>query len=164
LLRCGITLSRIAMPGSRQKARASAAQAPRPDGQAASARTATPKKAGNGAPQGAPRPEEPRAGAWSRRAERGASARPEPALRGLLRGLRAGDLETILLTVAMAADENLMPSADPDEVARILGFLARLAQYDPALLPGPIDAGAGPEGQSDALTPTATRSRDARRR
>jgi hypothetical protein len=126
------------MPGPRHEARARAAQAPRLDGQAASARTASAQKVENEAPQGSPRPDEPRAGAWSRR---GAFARPETALRGLLRGLRAGDLETVLLTVAIAADENRMPSADPDEAARILAFLARLAEYDAVLPPGPSDAG-----------------------
>ena len=60
------------------------------------------------------------------------------ALGGLLRGLRAGDLETVLLTVQMAADENRLPSADPDETARILAFLARLAEHD-ATLPLPPD-------------------------
>ena len=64
-------------------------------------------------------------------------------MRRLLRGLRAGDLETVLLTVAMAADENRMPSADPDEVQRILAFLARLAEHDPSLPPCPNGAGSG---------------------
>jgi len=63
-------------------------------------------------------------------------------LHGLLRGLRAGDLESVLLTVAMAAEENRMPSADPDEERRILAFLARLAEHDAGLPPGPgIGAG-----------------------
>ena len=84
-----------------------------------------------------------------KRAEHGPSARPEAALRDLLRGLRAGDLETILLTVAMAADENRMPSADPDEMARILAFLARLSEHD-AALPSSGGSGAGPEGPVDA--------------
>jgi hypothetical protein len=61
-------------------------------------------------------------------------------LRGLLRGLRAGDLETVLLTVAMAADENRMPSTDPDEAERILAFLARLAEHG---------ASAGPDRPPD---------------
>jgi hypothetical protein len=75
---------------------------------------------------------------------------PEPkatrhgALRDLLRGLRAGDLATLLLTVAIAADENRMPSADPDEERRILAFLARLAKHD-AALPALDAADAGPE-------------------
>ncbi len=64
---------------------------------------------------------------------------PEGALRHLLRGLRAGDLEAVLLTVAMAAEENRMPCADPDEAARVLAFLARLAAHD-AMLPPPPDA------------------------
>ena len=59
------------------------------------------------------------------------------SLRDLLRGLRAGDLETVLLTVAMAADENRMPSADPNEAKRILRFLTRLAGHDPGLPPSP---------------------------
>ncbi len=73
---------------------------------------------------------------------------PEVALRDLLHGLCAGDLESVLLTVAMAAEENRMPSADPDEAARILAFLVRLAEHDAALPPppggglkGPLDAG-----------------------
>jgi hypothetical protein len=55
-------------------------------------------------------------------------------------------LETVLLTVAMAADENRMPCADPDEAERILGFLARLAEHDAALptgLEGPRPGGPG---------------------
>ena len=72
-------------------------------------------------------------------------------MRGLLRGLRAGDLEIVLLTVAMAADENRMPSADPDEAARILAFLARLAEHDAMLRPPPPDgSGAAPDGSPDA--------------
>ena len=74
--------------------------------------------------------------------------RPEAALGGLLRGLRAGDLECVLLTVAMAAEENRMPSADPEEAARILAFLARLAAHD-AALPPPEGSGAGPERPVD---------------
>ena len=82
------------------------------------------------------------------RAERAPSEKPEAApLRGLLRGLRAGDLETVLLTVAMAAEENRMPCADPDEVERILAFLARLAEHDAMLPPPrPDGAGAAPKG------------------
>ena len=65
------------------------------------------------------------------------------AQRRLFRGLRAGDLQTILLTVAMAAEDNRMPAADPDEEARILAFLKRLAaQHDGALaLPTPSSPG-----------------------
>ena len=76
-----------------------------------------------------------------------AAAAPPPgrALRHLLRGLRAGDLETVLLTVAMAAEENRMPSAEPDEAARILAFLARLTERDAALPIPPDGSGAGPE-------------------
>ena len=83
------------------------------------------------------------------RGANGARAAPPPegALGGLLRGLRAGDLETVLLTVAMAAEENRLPSADPDEEARILAFLARLAAHDATLPPSPRPEGsvAGPE-------------------
>ncbi len=68
---------------------------------------------------------------------------PRVALRDLLHGLCAGDLESVLLTVAMAAEENRMPSADPDEAARILAFLARLAEHDAALPPCPNGAGSG---------------------
>ena len=71
---------------------------------------------------------------------------PEGALHRLLRGLHAGDLETVLLTVAMAADENRMPSTDPDEAERILAFLARLAEHDPVLPPPPRSAGGGVGG------------------
>ena len=67
---------------------------------------------------------------------------PEGTLRHLLRGLRAGDLDTVLLTVEIAADANLLPFADPDEVERILAFLARLAEHD-AMLPSPPPRGAG---------------------
>ena len=68
---------------------------------------------------------------------------PGVALRDLLHGLCAGDSESVLLTVAMAAEENRMPSADPDEVQRILAFLARLAEHDPSLPPCPNGAGSG---------------------
>ena len=71
---------------------------------------------------------------------------PEGTLRHLLRGLRAGDLDTVLLTVEMAADENLLPFADPDEVERILAFLARLAEHDAMLPSPPRSAGAGVGG------------------
>ena len=120
-------------PQNRTSKRPAPAAPPR-DGRAASdARVVAPKEAEGGAPHGVPRPRKARSGG---RAERRASEAPaEPALRGLLRGLRAGDLETVLLTVAMAAEENRMPSADPDEVQRILAFLARLAEHDAALLP-----------------------------
>ena len=64
------------------------------------------------------------------------------ALHDLLRGLRAGDLECVLLTVAMAAEENRMPSADTDEAARILAFLTRLAGHEADLPLGP-GVGAG---------------------
>ncbi len=70
-------------------------------------------------------------------------------MRRLLRGLRAGDLETVLLTVAMAADENRMPSADPEEARRILAFLARLAEHDAALPLPPGGAGGRPDKPPD---------------
>ena len=139
------------MAGPRHRTRA--AQAPRPDGQDASVRTAAPTEAGNGAPPDAPRPEEAKAGLrrGRRSTERGRCGRAQAALHDLLRGLRAGDLECVLLTVAMAADENRMPSADPDEAARILAFLARLAQYDGALPLGPDGAAFGSERALDAV-------------
>ena len=144
------------MPDPRRKTRARAAAAPHPDGQATSARRDAPKKAGNGSPRGAPRPEETGNGTPRRRvAEREPSEGPEVALRGLLCGLRTGDLETVLLTVAMAADENRMPCADPDEEARILAFLARLAEHDamlpPSPPPRPAGSGAGPGGLVQGL-------------
>ena len=100
-----------------------AAQAPRPDGRAIGASAASRRAS-----------EEPGGG----------------GLRGLLHGLRAGDLETVLLTVAMAAEENRMPCADPDEAARILAFLARLAEHDAALPPPPDGLDVRPEGPSEA--------------
>ena len=92
-----------------------------------------------------PHPDDVRAASGAR-----AAPPPERALRHLLRGLRAGDLATVLLTVAMAADENRMPCADPDEVERILAFLARLAEHDAALLPCPGGAGFGAARPLDA--------------
>ena len=137
------------MPRSRNETHARGTPRSRSDGLAANgARVAMSKEAGDDAPGGAPRPEGPGTGG---RRKRGAERRgPGAALRDLLRGLRAGDLESVLLTVAMAAEENRMPSADPDEAARILAFLARLAEHD-ALLPSPPGgAGARPEGPLDA--------------
>jgi hypothetical protein len=61
----------------------------------------------------------------------------------------SGELETVLLTVAMAAEENRMLSADPDEAARILAFPARLAEHDAMLLSPPNRAGFGTEGPVD---------------
>jgi hypothetical protein len=137
------------MPAPRNEASTRAVQAPRPDGRAASARTAA-RQAGNGAAEGVPRPEETETGKRRRRwAERGISEPPGAALHGLLRGLREGDLESVLLTVAMAADENRMPCADPDEERRILRFLARLAEHDAALPPPPGGAGVRPEWPLD---------------
>ena len=137
------------MPGSRNETHARGTPRSRSDGRAASgARVAVPKEAGDGAPGGAPRPEGTANGARRERgAERGASEnREEAVLRDLLRGLRAGDLEALLLTVQMAAEENRMPSADPDEARRILAFLARLAEHDALLPPPPDGAGVGPGG------------------
>ena len=140
------------MPAPRNEASTRAASAPRPDGRAASARTAAPTQVGNRAPPGAPRPDETGDGTRRRPwAERGIPKPPEAAaLPDLLRGLRAGDLECVLLTVAMAADENRMPSTDPDEEARILAFLARLAEHDAALPPPPDGLGVRSEGPSEA--------------
>ena len=76
---------------------------------------------------------------------RGTSERPEVAPRILARALRAGDMGCALLTVAMAAEENRMTCADPDEAARILAFLARLAEHDAALPVPPGGLGVGPE-------------------
>jgi hypothetical protein len=59
-------------------------------------------------------------------------------------------LESVLLTAAMAAGKNRMPRADPDEVRRTFGFLAGLAQHDPALPPHPGGAGSGSEEALDA--------------
>ena len=139
------------MPAPRNETRTRAVQAPGPDGRAASARTAAPTQAGHHrAPPGAPRPEETGDGKRRRPwAERGTPEPPGAALHGLLRGLRAGDLETVLLTVAMAADGNRMPCADPDEERRILAFLARLAEHDTALPPPPGGLGVRSEGSSE---------------
>ena len=57
----------------------------------------------------------------------------------------------MLLTVAMAAEENRMPSADPDEVRRILAFLARLAEHDAGLPPPPDGSGGGPKPTWDGI-------------
>ncbi len=61
------------MPGPRSGKRTRATPGPPPDGQAASARNAAPV-AGD---RGAPKPQETRSGTGRRRAERGASGRPE---------------------------------------------------------------------------------------
>ena len=139
------------MPDPRHETRALATPRSRPDGRAASARTAPPKKAGDGAPPGTPRPEQARNSGRHRHAGREMPEGPGVALRDLLRGLHAGDLETVLLTVAMAAEENRMPSADPEEAARILAFLARLAEHDAALPPPspPDGSGSGSNRPSD---------------
>src|SRR4051812_31318914 len=102
------------MPGLRSDARTRGLPRPPPDRRSPSAPPAT-RNAGNGAAEGAPGPEETGNGARRGPDGQAASKAPEGALRDLLRGLRAGDLESVLLTVAMAADENRMPSADPEE-------------------------------------------------
>jgi hypothetical protein len=108
------------MSAPRNKARARVDPVPRRSHRTASALTGA-AEMGEEAPRDAP-------GSEKSRSE--APERPDGALHGLLRGLRAGDLESVLLTVEMAVDENRMPSADPDEAARILAFLVRLAEYD----------------------------------
>ena len=138
------------MPGPRSDKRARPTPGPRPDERSASARAAAPR-AGSGAPRGALESDGTGHDTRGGHAGRGASAGPEAALRGLLRGLRAGDLESVLLTVAMAAEENRMPSADPDEVRRILAFLARLAEHDAGLPPPPDGSGRGPHPTWDGI-------------
>jgi hypothetical protein len=54
------------------------------------------------------------------------------AIQTLSDGLYAGDMETILLTVLMAADENRIPCCRQAE-DRILAFLRRLSEYDATL-------------------------------
>ena len=135
------------MPGPRTENRPRATPAPLPDDQGASGRTDAPDARG----RGASKPEGTGSGARRRRAKGGASAEPDTALHGLLRGLRAGDLESVLLTVAMAAEENRMPSADPDEVRRILAFLARLAEHDAGLPPPPNGPGGGRKATWDGI-------------
>src|SRR3712207_6481249 len=80
-------------------------------------------------------PKSARSGTERERAGHRASETPNVPFHDLLRGLRAGDLECVLLTVAMAAEENRMPCTDPKEEARILAFLARLAEFDASLPP-----------------------------
>ena len=142
------------MPAARNEASTLAVPALRLDGRAASGASAAGPKRGDDPPQGAPRPEGMRNGERRERArstEHGASGSSDVRLRDLLRGLRAGDLESVLLTVAMAAEENRMPSADPDEAARILGFLARLAEHDTGLPPPPDGSGSGPACMADGI-------------
>ena len=126
-----------------------AAAARRHNGHTTGPRCDPPERAGDeGPPRGAPEPEATGHGAGRGHGRDGSKA-PEPALGGLFRGLRAGDLEAVLLTVAMAADENRLPCADPGEEARILAFLARLAEHDATLPPPPPPpdgSGTGPEG------------------
>jgi hypothetical protein len=143
----------MAMHGPRNETRASVTPGPRLDGRdaSASARAAARPKPGNGPRPGAPRAEENGEGTPPRKYPgRKPSEGPDAALCGLLRGLHAGDLESVLLTVEMAAEENRMPCADPDEVERILDFLARLAEHDAALPLRPDDPGVRPESPSDA--------------
>ncbi len=56
------------------------------------------------------------------------------AVAGVLRGLCAGDLGTLLLAVEIAADANLLPCLSPEEEGRVMAFLRRLSAFD-ALLP-----------------------------
>jgi hypothetical protein len=144
------------MPVPRKRTSTRPASGPRTVSRASNARVAeAPQGAGNEAARVAPRPGRTADGARRVQAAagRGAPEGPEAAaLCGLLRGLRAGDLETVLLTVAMAAEENRMPSADPDEARRILRFLARLAGHD-ARLPPPRGGprGGGPGSTRDGI-------------
>jgi hypothetical protein len=141
----------MAMHGPRNETRASVTPGLRLDGRDASARAAARPKPGNGPRPGAPRAEENGEGTPPRKYPgRKPSEGPDAALCGLLRGLHAGDLESVLLTVEMAAEENRMPCADPDEVERILAFLARLAEHDAALPPCPGGAGFGSARPLDA--------------
>jgi hypothetical protein len=59
----------------------------------------------------------------------------EPTIRELMYGLYAGDLEAILLTVLIAADEYRVPCG-PEAEARILLFLQRLSHFDTVLPEG----------------------------
>ena len=54
------------------------------------------------------------------------------AFQTLSDGLCAGDMEAILLTVLIAADENRIPCCRQAE-DRILAFLRRLSEYDATL-------------------------------
>ena len=146
------------MPAGETETSTRGTAARRQNGHATGARNpATPDRTAGGAPRGAPRAEETWNGARPRQGSGCASSeKPEAALRGLLRGLHAGDLESVLLTVAMAAEENRMPSADPDEERRILAFLARLAEHD-AALPPPDASGAGAEWPVDGGAGTGAR-------
>ena len=69
-------------------------------------------------------------------AERG-KPNGEESAPGLLRGLRAGDLGTLLLAVEMAADANLLPCLSPEEEGRFVAFLKRLSAFDALLPPDP---------------------------
>lgn len=134
------------MPAPQDESRILGTAAPRPERRTGSARSAArnggnaesaPRIGGNGARRG---PDGQARSKWTK-----------GALRDLFRGLRAGDLESVLLTVAMAAEENRTPSADLDEAARILAFLTRLAEYDAALPPPcPNGVGTGPNHATDA--------------
>lgn len=138
------------MPGARNETRSRAAPASRTDGQVGIARSAAPNVGGRTG-QSAPRPENARTGTRGDHAKHRMPDGPEAGLQDLFRGLRAGDLESLLLTVEMAAEENRMPSADPDEAERILTFLGRLAEYDPALPSDPGGADARPQGPLDVV-------------
>ena len=140
------------MPASETETDTRGTTARRQNGHATGARSAaTLERTRGGAARGAPRAEETWNGAPLRPGNgREPSEKAEAALRHLLRGLHAGDLESVLLTVAMATEENRMPSADPDEERRILAFLARLAEHDAILPPPPDGLGVRPEGPSEA--------------
>lgn len=130
------------MPDAGHKARTRAAPRQGPDRGSAGTRPAATRKAGTDGAAAA--------GARGAAGTGSSGPRGRGPLRGLLRGLRSGDLETVLLTVAMAAEENRMPSADPDEAARILRFLTRLAGHDVGLPPPPDGSGLGRGRTSDA--------------
>jgi len=55
-----------------------------------------------------------------------------PGAQSMIQGLCAGDLETILLTVLIAIDENRMACGREAE-SRIVRFLERLTEYEPSL-------------------------------
>jgi len=55
-----------------------------------------------------------------------------PGAQKLTQDLCAGDLETILLTVLIAIDENRVVCGE-EAKSRIVRFLERLAEYEPSL-------------------------------
>jgi hypothetical protein len=78
-------------------------------------------------------PAEPTGVAMHRQSDDDVSRDLAAAFRILSDGLCTGDMETILLTVLMAADENRIPCCRQAE-DRILAFLSRLSECD-AILP-----------------------------